>query len=46
MVPVLPYYPATSYDPAPLIDLTSRSERERLSVSALKAFFNLRRVLN
>jgi hypothetical protein len=41
MVFVPPYYPATSYDPAPLIDLTSRSERERLSVSALKAFFNL-----
>ncbi|MDQ2777204.1 MAG: MbcA/ParS/Xre antitoxin family protein [Acidobacteriota bacterium] len=34
-------YPATSYDPAPLIDLTARSERERLSPSALKAFFNL-----
>jgi hypothetical protein len=34
-------YPATAYDPAPLIDLTSRSERERLSPSALKAFFNL-----
>lgn len=34
-------YPATGYDPAPLIDLTSRPERERLSASALKAFFNL-----
>ncbi len=34
-------YPATAYDAAPLIDLTSRSERERLSTSALKAFFNL-----
>jgi len=38
---VLPNYPATRYEPAPLIDLTSKSERERLSVSALKAFFNL-----
>lgn len=34
-------YPATRYDPAPLIDLTARSERERLSPSALKAFFKL-----
>ncbi len=37
----LPTYPLTSYDPAPLIDLTSRAERERLSTSALKAFFHL-----
>ena len=36
-----PAYPATAYNPAPLIDLTSRPERERLSASALKAFFNL-----
>jgi hypothetical protein len=34
-------YPATPLDPAPLIDLTSRSERERLSAPALKGFFNL-----
>jgi Protein of unknown function (DUF2384) len=34
-------YPQTRFDPAPLIDLTSRSERERLSGSALKAFFNI-----
>ncbi len=38
---VLATYPSTRYDPAPLIDLTSRSERERLSASALKAFFHL-----
>jgi hypothetical protein len=38
---VLPTYPATCYDPAPLIDLTSRSERDRLSSSALKAFFRI-----
>ena len=36
-----PTYPATGYEPTPLIDLTSRPERERLSASALKAFFNL-----
>lgn len=38
---VQPSYPATGYEPAPLIDLGSRAERERLSVSALKGFFNL-----
>lgn len=36
-----PSYPLTSHEPAPLIDLTSRTERERLSESALKAFFRL-----
>ena len=34
-------YPATRYNPSPLVDLTARSERERLSASALKAFFNI-----
>ena len=34
-------YPITRYEPVPVVDLTSRSERERLSASALKAFFNL-----
>lgn len=34
-------YPATSYDPAPLVDLSSRAERARLSRSALAAFFNI-----
>ncbi|MDQ6676518.1 MAG: MbcA/ParS/Xre antitoxin family protein [Acidobacteriota bacterium] len=38
---IQPTYPFTAYDPAPLIDLTLRSERERLSPSALKAFFNM-----
>lgn len=37
----LPNYPATRYEPVPFIDLTLKSERERLSASALKAFFNL-----
>ncbi len=34
-------YPESRYEPTPPVDLTSRAERERLSVSALKAFFNL-----
>jgi hypothetical protein len=34
-------YPASQYEPSPLVDLGSRPERERLSASALKAFFNL-----
>ena len=34
-------YPATRYEPAPLIDLTSKAERERLSPAAIRAFFNL-----
>ncbi len=33
-------YPATLDAPAPVTDLTSKVERERLSPSALKAFFN------
>ena len=32
-------YPATRYQPAPLVDLGSRDARERLSPAALKAFF-------
>ena len=34
-------YPASRYDPSPLVDLTVRGERERLSPSALKAFFKI-----
>jgi len=34
-------YPDSHHNPAPLIDLTSRAERGRLSGSALKAFFRL-----
>ena len=34
-------YPATRYEPSPLVDLTARAERERLSPGALRAFFNL-----
>lgn len=36
-------YPASRYDPAPLVDLSARSERARLSSSALAAFFNIMR---
>jgi hypothetical protein len=34
-------YPNTRYEPAPLVDLSSKAERERLGPSALKAFFNI-----
>jgi hypothetical protein len=34
-------YPLTRHDPAPFIDLTSKPERERLSGSASRAFFNI-----
>ncbi|MGH9458076.1 MAG: antitoxin Xre/MbcA/ParS toxin-binding domain-containing protein [Thermoanaerobaculia bacterium] len=34
-------YPATRYEPSPLVDLTSKAERERLSPSAARAFFNI-----
>ena len=34
-------YPATRHEPSPVIDLASKAERERLSPSALKAFFNI-----
>ena len=34
-------YPSTRYEPSPVVDLSSRDERERLSPSALKAFFNI-----
>lgn len=34
-------YPATRYEPSPLVDLSAKTERERLSPSAIKAFFNI-----
>ncbi len=34
-------YPATRHEPAPGVDLASRAARERLSPSALKAFFTI-----
>lgn len=34
-------YPATRYAPSPVVDLASKEERERLSPSALSAFFTI-----
>ena len=34
-------YPTTRYEPSPLVDLSAKGERERLSPSAIKAFFNI-----
>jgi len=34
-------YPATRYEPSPLVDLTTKAERERLSPSAVRAFFRI-----
>ncbi len=34
-------YPSTRYDPSPTVDLASKEERERLTPSALKAFFSI-----
>ena len=34
-------YPQSRYEPSPLVDLSSKQERERLSPSALRAFFNI-----
>jgi hypothetical protein len=34
-------YPSTRYEPSPLVDLSAKAERERLSPSAIKAFFNI-----
>lgn len=36
-----PAYPATRYAPAPIVDLSAKPTRERLSPAALKAFFNI-----
>ena len=36
-----PGYPATRYHPSPLVDFSVRTERERLSPAALRAFFNI-----
>lgn len=34
-------YPQTRYQPSPLIDLGSKSERERLSPAGIRTFFNI-----
>jgi len=36
-----PEYPLTRYAPSPLVDLSAKPERERLSRSAIRAFFNI-----
>ena len=36
-----PWYPATRYEPSPLVDLSTKAERERLSPAAIKAFLNI-----
>ena len=36
-----PAYPATRYDPAPVVDLSEPKERARLARGALRAFFNI-----
>ena len=40
-MPLAPQYPATRYDPSPLVDFSAKDERERLSRSALRAFLNI-----
>ena len=40
MSPV-PAYPATRHAPPPVVDLSAKAERERLSPSAIKAFLNI-----
>ena len=34
-------YPATRFEPSPLVDLADKAERERLSASAVKTFLNI-----
>lgn len=36
-----PRYPTSRYEPSLLVDLSARSERERLSRSAIRAFLNI-----
>jgi hypothetical protein len=38
-----PAYPKTRYQPPPLVDLTAKEERERLSPAAIRTFFNIMR---
>ena len=40
-MPVALAYPASSYEPSPLIDLHDKAERERLSPAAIRTFFNI-----
>jgi hypothetical protein len=40
-VPQASSFPQTRYQPSPLVDLTSKRERERLSPAAIRTFFNI-----
>lgn len=40
-MPQVQRYPATRYEPSPLIDFSLKDERDRLSPSAIKAFFKI-----
>lgn len=40
-MPAAAAYPATRYEPSPLIQLSDKSERERLSPAAVRTFFNM-----
>jgi hypothetical protein len=40
-VPPASTFPQTRYQPSPLVDLTSKTERERLSPAAVRTFFNI-----
>ena len=40
-MPAASAYPATRYEPSPLINLNEKSERERLSPAAMRTFFNI-----
>jgi uncharacterized protein (DUF2384 family) len=41
LMTLAPTYPATLFEPSPLVDLSAKAERERLSPSAIKAFVNI-----
>ena len=40
-MPAASVYPATRYEPSPLVDLNEKSERERMSPAAIRTFFNI-----
>jgi hypothetical protein len=40
-MPLALAYPATRYDPAPLVDLSDQAERARLSPAAIRTFLNI-----
>lgn len=40
-MPLAPRYPATRYEPSPLVGLSLKDERDRLSPAAIKAFLNI-----